>query len=802
MGEEDERGQEDSRLEPALRQALISWRVRSAREVALSDRTPEQAALAGERVAVIVTYEGDVEALREAGLDTGFDRGGVVYGQIAYRDLERLATADGLVRVEMVPPFLPQLDETLDELRVPWKVPPTTPGKGAGVIVAVIDTGIDIFHESFRLPGDPTKTRILELWDQAASTGGTSPPAGFQNVGQIFSKAQIEAGLAAGPPFHSVDTNGHGTHVAGTAAGNGSQDDRCSFPGRYVGVAPLADLVVVKAISLPSTVTPAIPDALQWCAQAGSRHGNRPVVINCSFGSQFGPHDGTSATDREIDQLLRPAAGPPAGLAIICAAGNEGRSQIHESGTIQANQSVTLSFYIGRGSQQADILDLWYNGTATLNATLTAPPNPAQPGPLTTGQIPTGVGQSQIGQMTIATFSSPVPSATNNNKKQINFNISVPAGQNLNIRNGVWRLTLTEAAGVAANWDAWVMSSGKDRAPTFRLPDENGDPPARRLNNTIASPGSSLNAITVANYHDDDGEITRSSSRGVDPIPPATPVGEVKPTVAAPGTAVAAARSRDDPKSNSSCCDQKVLDKTGTSMASPHVAGVVALMFEKNRTLNFEQVRAHLQHSTRIDGIPAGEVPQVHDALLDIRAHHIWGSGKVQANAALAEMPAIPAAPPVGGGGRGGGRADVALDETAWGYTPHTIYSRLGDWRNRCGARPGLMLIAGLISEHVDEVLRLVNQNSKVGTVWKRHGGPDLVRHLLHGHQAGLTLFPEAVPGCELPRLLERFLPILERFGGDRLRADIERHRGFIDSLPGSDLDVLDRRALELAASA
>ena len=75
-------------------------------------------------------------------------------------------------------------------------------------------------------------------------------------------------------------------------------------------------------------------------------------------------------------------------------------------------------------------------------------------------------------------------------------------------------------------------------------------------------------------------------------------------------------------------------------MAAPHVAGVVALMFAKNPTLTFEQVRAHLQHSTRIDGIPTAEVPPIFDALIQIRAGHIWGSGKVHAAIALAEMPA------------------------------------------------------------------------------------------------------------------------------------------------------------------
>ncbi len=784
-----------SKLEPSLRNALVAWRVKRGDEPEDAPRTAESAATAEQRIAVVVTYTGEIAELQAVGLETGFDKGGVVSGHIDLRDVERLDSVPGVILVEMEPPVRPLLDESLNEMRVPWKVPPTDPwpGQGSNVIMAVIDTGIDIFHDSFRMP-DGT-SRILELWDQSATTGGSAPPAAFQQVGRVYNQAQINAGLTAGPPFQSIDDNGHGTHVAGTAAGNGRQDDRCSFPGRYVGVAPLADLVVVKAISLPAGSTPAVRDALNWCAQAGSRlPGNKPVVVNCSFGSQSGPHDGTSRLDRDIDDILRPPAGIPAGIAIVCSAGNEGDESMHEAGTVPANGSSQVQFYIPDDSAQPDVIELWYNGTATLNATLTAPPNPAQPPPNTIGPIaPSAAGSSPtIGGMTIAVTSSPAPIPVNNNKKQIEITISVAA--NLTVRSGVWTLTLTETSGTAANWDAWVRSARGDGAPTFRLPTDVGDIPAQRRNNTIGSPGSSLNAITVANYDDDNGEINESSSRGITPITPGTPVGETKPTIAAPGTGIAAPRSRDDPDSQSSCCDQKVIDKTGTSMASPHVAGLVALMFEKNKNLNFEQLRAHLQHSTRIDGIPAGEVPPVFDPLLNIRASNIWGSGKVSAAAALAAMPA---AANLGGGGGGG---PIMLNESEWGYTPHTIFSRLGDWRNRVGPRPGLMLAAALVSQHVDEILRLINQNYRVGAIWKRNGGPVLVRHLLYTHQTHQTLLPEVVDGCDVGALLQRLLLILDRFGGERLRSDITRYREFVQRWPGADLAGLDAAALQLGA--
>jgi subtilisin family serine protease len=629
-----------SKLDARLQRRLADWR-RELEQARRSDEgARDPAEIESQSMVVIVTYTGGVEALRAAGLQTGFDRGGVVSGLIALRDVERLDELNNVVSIALEPPTRILLDTTVAEMRVPWKTPPATawPGQGAGVIVAVIDTGIDIFHDSFR-KSDGT-TRILELWDQGITVAGHSPPPGLTPIGAVFTAADINASLSNGPVFPSTDTNGHGTHVAGIAAGNGRQDDRCTFPGRYIGVAPEADLIIVRAIAIPSPGQSSISDALQWCATASARHGNKPVVINCSFGSDIGPHDGTGTMDGFIDAILRPAGGPPQGLAIVVAAGNAGELELHETGTVPANGTATVSFTMPDGSEKGDTLDIWYNGTSTLNIEIISPPNPALPGPITTGPIPPGAPGSPfaIGLQTIAVSSSTAPLAANNNRKQIQVSFSTPANRAL--RSGPWQIKFTETAGVQATWDAWFASSHEDPFPTFRLLTDNAATPRRRMN-TIDEPGTSRNAITIASYHDDGGELADSSSRGPQPVP-GSPVGEVKPTVAAPGVKVKAPRSRNDPDVPSSCCDQRHIDKSGTSMASPHVCGLVALIFEKNRTLTFEQVRAHLQKAARIDGIPAADVPPVFDAVMNIRAGPLWGSGKVDATQTLADIPAGP----------------------------------------------------------------------------------------------------------------------------------------------------------------
>ncbi|MGW6621976.1 S8 family serine peptidase [Nocardia sp. NPDC055002] len=769
-----------TRIDIALQHAYLVWRTKLG--YAERGEGRDSAEVRHRMVSVLVEYTGDPAGIREAGLRMGFDTGRRVSGRIELAALQSLDAVPGVASIRLVTKVKPQLDDSIEAMRVPWRVSPGTfDGQGSEVIIAVIDSGIDIFHESFRNPDNTT--RILELWDQTADDHEEEQPQPVP-YGRLYTEKDINDALPAGGDFPSIDSMGHGTHVAGIAAGNGRQDDACTSPGTYVGVAPRADLVIVKAAGLEDGDETHGPfDALLWCAAAPERLKEpfkppKRVVINCSFGTDTGPHDGTDVWDIAVDDVLEP---PPPGVAIVAAAGNGGGAEIHEAGTVPADRTRQVWFFLPESSGGVELLDVWYNGDALLTVEIVTPP----PDSRSTGPIAPGPqAEKSIDNMNI-TVTSSGPQSDHNNKRQIS--ITIEPEPDHEVRGGVWQLQFTETTKrAAATWDAWLQTSLPDPSPTFRLPDESDMVPRRR-ENTISSPGTSRNSITVADYDNGNDRLADSSSRGH-----ANQAGvsaeERKPTIAAPGTAVSAPRSQHDPHANSSCCDQKVISKSGTSFATPHVAGLVALMFEKDRNLTFKQVREHLQQTANVDGIPPDEAPTNVDTGPGVHSH-LWGAGKVDGTAALHTVS-------MRAGGGGGSPEPPFAEDIMLGYTPPDLPSRFGYWRQRFGERPGLMLLTALISAHVDEMLRLINGNRRVAIVWRRNGGHLLVRHMLYRPTTDDVLVPRSIDGYDTTVLIERFTTILERFGSARLRTDLERFREFLIAGPGSDLARLDQTAL------
>ena len=193
-----------------------------------------------------IIYTKDPDAVRAAGMHVNSVFPEFVTAQVTMVELER---APGLGAVTYIDPgstnvlhndvSIPDIGASL----LHGGLVNNTPYKGQGALVVVYDSGIDWNHLDFRNPSDPTKSRILAIWDQTLTpVGSETSPAGL-GYGVEYTKSQIDDELDGTPTgfLRTMDVNGHGSHVAGTAAGNGG-----ALNGKNAGVAPLADIIVVK----------------------------------------------------------------------------------------------------------------------------------------------------------------------------------------------------------------------------------------------------------------------------------------------------------------------------------------------------------------------------------------------------------------------------------------------------------------------------------------------------------------------------------------------------------------------------
>ena len=204
---------------------------------------------------------------------------------------------------------------------------------GEGVIVAILDSGIDFFLPEFQ--DAEGKTRILAIWDQTAvaeEQQGFLPPPGYQE-GVLYTREQINEALSLGRENGQklvpvLDLSGHGTAVAGVAAGS------------LIGVAPKADILVIKLgtpqpDSFPRTTQ--LIRGIDYAVKLGIEL-NKPVVLNLSFGNTYGDHHGNSLLERFIDN-----ASEIGKSAIIIGSGNEGASRGHTAGIAKELQRIELT---------------------------------------------------------------------------------------------------------------------------------------------------------------------------------------------------------------------------------------------------------------------------------------------------------------------------------------------------------------------------------------------------------------------------------------------------------------------------
>lgn len=573
----------------------------------------------GTRVLPLV-LEGSVSsgALGAIGVEVQTDAGGYRTVLVPEPALPALLRLPGVTRLTIGFPVHKDLNVVNTETRANLKrttTPPLAGWNGSGVVVGIVDTGIDVNHGDF--DDASGNTRIQYLWDQ---NDPGAPPAGFA-YGTEWTKAQIDGGTCT-----HEDPDGHGSHVAGIAAGDGSATGNGQPAYQYAGMANAADIVAVATNFSFNGVVDGVNYVFQKAALLG-----KPAVVNLSLGTEIGPHDGSLSWEQQLDALTGP------GKILVVSAGNAQDDRIHASANISVAADsflISVSAYTPLGGNGNDFLaaDLWHHQSNGYTVRVRTP-NGQIVGPISkTGFTQTGTVQGNV--IIDYTFT-----ANPNGQSEIYIEVNDNAG--FAPASGTWRIIL-HPAGVPQtpkvhNWMVAGLGGSNPAFPFFTT----------KVDTTVNvnTPGTSDSAITVAAYTSKrfwtalDGfsyqfigsvnpfQISPFSARG----PRRDNV--LKPDITAPGSAIGSTLSGDAfPPFPAALIlqDGQHVVLQGTSMSAPAVTGAVAMLLQKYPTLTPNGAKLLLASGARSDAT-TGAVPNAR-----------WGAGRLDLTNLLCNLDVVP----------------------------------------------------------------------------------------------------------------------------------------------------------------
>lgn len=543
---------------------------------------------------LIIKYSGDLTPIMEA-LSVTITPLLNEYAIIRIRE-DRIARLAEYPQIEFIEKpkslILGEMEGIRASCMNPVKLPPLSL-TGEGIVIAIIDSGIDYAHLDFRK--DDRTTRILEMWDQSVSG---NPPAGY-NMGTVYTAEDINRALEAESITRrleivpEVDLSGHGTHVAGIAAGNGNASQ-----GRYIGAAPQAGLLVVKLApgvrrSFPRTSE--LMQAVDWVVRYGLEH-QQPIVVNLSFGNNYGDHGGNSLLEQYMNDVANMGR-----MVIVTGSGNEGITGRHASGNLPGgiwNQGNSRS-----GNQEIEFtvapyeagvnLQIWKDygdefeiGIRTPSGVTIGPFNERLEKQAVT------VGRTNVSLY----YGQPTPY----NVRQEIYIALIPVQDY--IEDGIWTLMIYPKNIRSGHYNVWLPVAGATNENTEFLRPE--------VLTTLTIPSTAERVITVGAYDSRTDSYASFSGRGTDAG------GQMKPDLVAPGVGITSAAPGGGYDTRS-----------GTSMATPFVSGGAALLMEwgivrgNDRFLYGEKLKAYLMKGARpLPGFAQIPNPQIGWGALCIEA--------------------------------------------------------------------------------------------------------------------------------------------------------------------------------------
>jgi subtilisin family serine protease len=524
---------------------------------------------------------------------------------------------------------------------------------GTGVVVGVVDTGIDVRHPDFLDAAG--KTRIAWLLGAGPPQGlhpdleeqfGCNDPA--KSSCAVYAAADIDRILAGTGPGDARDVEGHGTHVASIAAGNGGPS---AGTPRYVGVAPGATLVIAAPFGGGGFQDADILNAASFVFDRAKALG-LPAVLNLSLGSDYGSHDGLSTLEQGLEAMV---GDDKPGRAVVVAAGNSGALStdangggpygIHTEVTVSPSEVARVPISAGAAASGQGYVWITFQPGDDVEVALRGPDGSSWIG---------FVGKGDDVGYTSGSGATLVKAGIVNNLPAINPAMTAEMNSASVIFTGRWDPgsfeILLRGQGRAS---LWMTATGDAAAALFFTRAVRGG----TINVPATAPaliavGCTVNRLRwnplqggeliLEGLGDDTAAVPDSACYFSSSGP--TPLGVAKPEISAPGGYVAAAMSADaDPRTGggglfdlSGCpagsgycalVDARHAVAAGTSMSAPHVTGAAALLLQLDRTLtqarlaDVLQAGAHrpLGHMPDAEQLGPGELDLLgaRDALLD-----------------------------------------------------------------------------------------------------------------------------------------------------------------------------------------